>query len=543
MWRIGLVVLGVALPIGCSVGGRYETMAVQSKNVLLPAQPAWGERVAVASTLVKTVRVNDPNAPRTFALAPGQKVFDLPKPPANTDIPETDPTTNPPRPRATVSLEAYRTALDATAYTRRASVEMLDASGRVIPNLSLYPYGSVTVGQIEFLASVPFERCNDLFTYLNSKLPTTGVVGFRLSLENADKLSVALERRYSLCQGVVIVGEQTTAQAVSKLEQVLSTVPNLIKELGFVVDKNTVMSLMQLGGEFDYDPGCGEIERKLDPIADNHFDFVTMAKLRSDINPTGAALTGNNVGVVVVGGGFDAQDQFDCRPDYGFAKHDTYIKDILNLLASSATLRPEVVCNSSGTCKSSDVSKALMRTLAAPPKPNTLVNMSLGGPLPSKVMFSLIQLLGSERKIQVITSSGNSPSAPAQYPASYAKGVAGSGEPALSNVISVAAIGYRNTVYEIASFNTHGNANVFAPGVNLCPNSLLTKRCIVGGAYPQDVGASGTSFAAPVVTALSALFIEQNSKMPNDLLACLEANLATSSNGVSYPALLGKPCQ
>jgi subtilisin family serine protease len=542
MWRIGLMVLGIALGVGCNVGARYEALETRLKNALLPAQPAWGERVTVESGQVKTIRVNYLDSLKTFALNPGQKVVDLPKSPANTDIPETDPSTNPPRPRATVSPEAYKTALDATAYTRRASVEMLDASGKVIPNLTLYPYGSVTVQQIEFLVSVRLERCDALFAYLNNKLPTMGVVSFRLSPQSEDKLSISLERRYDLCQGVVIVGEQTTVQALSRLEQALSTSPNLTNDLGFVVDKNTVMSLMQLGSVFDYDPDCGEIERKLDPIADNNFDFVTMAKLRTDINPTGAALTGSNVGVVVIGGGFDAQDQFDCRPDYGFAKHDTHIKDILDLLASGATVRPEVVCNASGTCKSSNVSKALMRTLSAPPKPDTLVNMSLGGPLPNKVMYALLKLLGQERKIHVITSSGNSPSAPAQYPASYAKGVASASEPMLSNVISVAAIGFRSGAYEVASFNTRKNANVFAPGVNLCTTSLLTKRCLVGGVYPQDIGVSGTSFSAPVVTAVSALLIQQTGKMPGDLLGCLEANLFDPSKAVSYPALMSKPC-
>jgi Subtilase family len=542
MWRIGLVVLGVALGVGCNIGARYEKITVPSRNVLLPAQPAWGERVAVANAQVKVVRVNYPDAPKTLVLAPGQKVLDLPKPPANTDIPETDPTTNPPRPRATVSLESYQTVLNATAYTRRASVEMLDASGKVIPNLTLYPYGSVTVQQIEFLVSVRLGTCNNLFTDLNTKLPMIGVMGFKLSSESADKLSVSLERRYDLCQGVVIIGEQTTVQAITKLEQVLSTAPNLMNDLGFVVDKNTVMSLMQLGGEFDYDPDCREIERKLDPISDNNFDYVTSLKLRADINPTGLALTGNNVGVVVVGGGFDAQDQFDCLPDYRFAKHDSYIKDILNLLASSATLRAEVVCNSRGTCKSSDVSKALMRTLAAPPRPSTLVNMSLGGPLPNKVMHALLRLLGQERNIHVVTSSGNSPSAPAQFPASYAEGIAESMD-ALSNVISVAAIGSRSNVYEIASFNTRNNANLFAPGVNLCLETLLKKRCVVGGVYPEDVGVTGTSFAAPMITAISAALIEQTGRIPDDLLGCLEANLVTLNNGVSYPALLGNSCQ
>jgi hypothetical protein len=542
MWRIGLVFLGVALGIGCNVGTRYEAIAVPSRNVSLPAQPAWGERVAVPTNAVKAVRVNYSAAPQTLVLSPGQKFFDLPKPPANTDIPETDPSTNPPRPRATVTLESYQTALDATAYTRRASVEMLDASGKVIPNLTLHPYGSVTVQQVEFLISVRLEGCNALFTYLNGKLPTMGATGFKLSTESADKLSISLERRYDLCQGVALVGEQTTLQALAKLEAALSTAPNLTDDLGFVLDKNTVMSLMQLGGAFDYDPDCGEIERKLDPIADNNFDFVTMTKLRNDINPTGAALTGKNVGVVVVGGGFGTQDKFDCRPEYSFAKHDTYIKDILDILAFDATVRAEVVCNSRGTCKSSNVSKALMRTLAAPPKAMTVVNMSLGGPLPNKVMYALLKLLGQERKITVVTSSGNSPSAPAQFPASYAEGVAGTGEPVLSNVISVAAIGSRSNVYEIASFNTRRNANVFAPGVNLCPTSLLNQRCDVGDEYPENIGSTGTSFAAPVITAIAAALIEQTGRVPDDLLGCLEANLVTSSNGISYPAIMNQPC-
>ena len=169
--------------------------------------------------------------------------------------------------------------------------------------------------------------------------------------------------------------------------------------------------------------------------------------------------------------------------------------------------------------------------------------MSFGGPLPNKIMYALLKLLWQERKIYVVTSSGNSPSAPAQYPASYAKGVSLGTEPMLSNVISVAAIGSRHNVYEIASFNTRKNANVFAPGVNLCPSSVLTRRCLSGGVYSQDIGVSGTSFAAPVITALGALLIEQTGKIPNDLLGCLEKNAVAQSNGVTYPTLQNQPCQ
>ncbi|NJK45128.1 MAG: S8 family serine peptidase [Pleurocapsa sp. SU_196_0] len=486
---------------------------------------AWGERIAVNGAT--SVRVNYPDAPRVFTLTPGQQFFDLPKPPRNLEI-ITD---------ATVTLETYGSKLDATMYTRRASVEILGKT--------FFPYGSVTIGEIEFLASVPVGGCSRLFSSVNARLTSTGVSGFMIGTDEEDKFTVSVGSKFDLCQAVVLVGQQTTVQALSKLDgTLLAYSPRLpvISGVGYVLDNNTVMSLMQASGAYAYDPSCDEIQRKLDPISANGFDRVTMTKLRADINPNGVQMQGSNVGIVVIGGGFGTQDQFDCRPNYPFAKHDTYIEDILDLFASSAAVRDEVACDSSGTCKSSNVSRALMRTVAFPPQPNTVVNMSLGGPLPSKVMYALIQLLATEREIPVITSSGNTPSAPAQYPASYAEGVAVGTEPMLSNVISVAAIGWRNNAYEIASFNTRKNANVFAPGVNLCLTTLLSKRCL-NGAYPQNIGVSGTSFAAPVVTAVSVVLIQQTGRMPHDLLGCLEANLADPSKAVSYPALMNKPCQ
>jgi Subtilase family len=526
MWRIGLVFLGLLLAVSCNTDGRLEPVEHAPRASLLSTDTfAWGERIAVNGAT--SVRVNYPDAPQVFTLTPGQQFFDLPRPPRNLEI-VTD---------ATVPLETYESELDSTIYTRRASVEILGQT--------FLPYGSVTIGQIEFLASVPVGGCPRLFSSVTARLASTGVSGFMIGTGEEDKFTVSVGSKFDLCQAVVLVGQQTTIQARSRLDgALLAYSPRLpvVSELGYVLDNNTVMSLMQAGGAYAYDPSCDEIRRKLDPISANGFGRVTMTKLRADINPTGVQLQGDNVGIVVIGGGFGKQDQFDCRPEYSFAKHDTFIKDILDLFTSNATVRDEVVCDSSGTCKSSNVSRALMRTIAFPPRADTLVNMSLGGPLPSKVMYALIQLLGTERKISVITSSGNSPSAPAQYPASYAEGVAVGAEPMLSNVISVAAIGWRNNAYEIASFNTRKNANVFAPGVNLCLTTLLSKRCL-NDPYPQNIGVSGTSFAAPIVTAVSAVLIQQTGRMPDDLLGCLEANLADPSKAVSYPALMSKPCQ
>lgn len=525
---------GVWALVGCGVNAPQGSPAQAAglRAMGLQATPAWGERV-VPDARAQAMRITGPQGSSVQALVPGQGLLDVPAAPASAE--QWSGVSD-------VSLDTYRTKLDASPYARRAVVEFLDGAQQVVGRLE--PFGAVAVNQLDVLTSVPAGGCGPLFDTLAARLSQTGVAGFRLSPSAADRSEVTVAGRYALCQGVVLTGQQATAAAQVRLDQALmASGPRLpvLNEQGFVTDRTTVMNLLQAGGAYAYDPTCPEVQRKLDPIAANGFDVISMARLKADLRLTGPSPTGAGVNVAVIGGGMGARDQFDCRPAYAFAKHDTFIGDLLVTLAPGVTVRDEAVCTPSGACRSADVAQALMRVLDTLPSP-ALVNLSLGGPLPNRVIYELLRLLGAERGIPVITSSGNSPAAPAQYPASYARGVAAPGNPTLNNVISVAALGWRAGAYQLAGFNTRGNANVFAAGVNLCPATVSGWRCL-NQRYPQNLGISGTSFAAPVVTALSALLTEQNGHVPANLLSCLNLNLRTDPiSQVPYPALLNRPC-
>lgn len=540
MWRTGtglvigaagfLIGCGVSAPLTGGAGGQTAPGRLTLAS-LPPATPAWGERIAVTDAQIRKLRVNLPGGPVVVTLGTAPQLVDLPAPPLSA---ETWGSTS------SVSLETYRTRLSSAVYTRRASVEFLNGAGQVMS--TLYPYGAVNAGQLEFLVSTPAGGCPGLFTNVSTRLAATGISGFMIKTD--DLFSVSVDGRFDLCHAVVLLGQQAAQAGVTKLDQVLSQAgpkAPVFNDLGYVSDRLTVMNLMQGGGAYAYDPTCDEVQNKLDPVANNGFSTVSMTKLGSDLNTASTALSGRGVSVAVIGGGMGAQDNFDCRPGYAFAKHDTHIGNLIRTLAQNVTLRDLPVCNAAGTCRSSSVSRALMNVLALNPAPQ-LVNMSLGGPLPNRVMYELVELLGTLRGTQVVTSSGNSPAAPAQYPASYARGVAGVGEPTLNNVISVAALGWKGSAYQIAGFNTRQNANLFAPGVSLCPTIVLNQRCLTQP-YPQNLGISGTSFATPIVTALSALLIEQTGRMPADLLACLNRNLKTDPiSNITYPAVSGQLC-
>jgi subtilisin family serine protease len=170
--------------------------------------------------------------------------------------------------------------------------------------------------------------------------------------------------------------------------------------------------------------------------------------------------------------------------------------------------------------------------------------MSLGSPLQNNIMYSLLELLRMRHNMPVFASGGNARRAPAQYPASYSSGVAVIGQPSLANVISVASLGWKSTSgYEIAAFNTRANADVFAFGVDLCPDTALGFRCSSLLPTPGNLGITGSSFSAPIQAGLAALLIQRKGGLPTDLHACIRNNRKTDSvTGIQYGALTTQAC-
>lgn len=539
MWRFWLAVVGFGILVGCNSIVSPSVDVVVSRASVPPQAWAWGERVDLGAN-ARTVVITYPgnlNGTQTFNLDQSH-LFDIPAPPSDTEAIGTE---------GSISLEMYNTPLDPTLYTKRGVLHVKNSSGLEIGTYT--PYGAMVNGQISFLASiVASQSCQNFYTQVTNRLNLANIPGF--SILSEDNFSVPVPSLSLLCYGTVNVGLQSTNQALTWLQTALSSLSGYVPAFsgkGFVTDKNTVSNLLQggVGGAWAYDPSCKELPRKLDPYGNMGFGLINTTKLKADLNITAASPTGLGVNVNIIGGGVDNADSFTCLPNYDFVKHDTHAKSLIQTIAPGVSITPYTACNSSGTCKGSELGKALMQVLATNPVLPNIINMSLGSPLPNNIMYALLELLRVRHNMPVFASGGNARRAPAQYPASYSSGVAVIGQPSLANVISVASLGWKTSSggYEIAAFNTRANADVFAFGVDLCPNTALGFRCSSLLPTPGNLGITGSSFSAPIQAGLAALLIQRKGGLPTDLHACIRNNRKTDSvTGIQYGALTNQAC-
>jgi subtilisin family serine protease len=126
-----------------------------------------------------------------------------------------------------------------------------------------------------------------------------------------------------------------------------------------------------------------------------------------------------------------------------------------------------------------------------------LVNMSFAGP-PNRALGDILRRADA-RGLVMIAAAGNAGSSRAAYPA------------AAPEVIAVTAVDARGRRYREA--NTGAHIEFAAPGVD-----LYTAGGGSGGSY-----ASGTSYAAPIVTALAARLAARERISPETLRAALRA--------------------
>jgi len=152
-------------------------------------------------------------------------------------------------------------------------------------------------------------------------------------------------------------------------------------------------------------------------------------------------------------------------------------------VAWTAEVLPLRVLDAEGNGTTADIVEAIYHAADAGA---SLINMSLGGGSPSKVMFDALSY-ARDRNALVIASAGNDgrdTDAQPSYPAGYA----------LDNIVAVAAIDGDG---RLAPFSNYGRESVdlAAPGVDVLSTYL-------GGGYRR---LSGTSMAAPVVCGAAAL--------------------------------------
>jgi hypothetical protein len=132
-----------------------------------------------------------------------------------------------------------------------------------------------------------------------------------------------------------------------------------------------------------------------------------------------------------------------------------------------------------------------------------VINLSLAGP-PNAVLEEAVRRLVEEKGIVVVAAAGNNgPRAEPAYPAAY------------PGVIAVTAVDYRNTIYRRAGQGDH--IDIAAPGVEVWTAASIS------GARSK----TGTSFAAPFVTAAAALLLDREPMLtPADVVARLTQDAA-----------------
>jgi subtilisin family serine protease len=221
----------------------------------------------------------------------------------------------------------------------------------------------------------------------------------------------------------------------------------------------------------------------------------------------------------------DSRDEFDCSETPYIDGHGKVVTGIIRTIAPEAKIIMLKACNSQGVCSISSVAKALLylrnRYKGFPAV--DVVNMSFGG-LPktgdpiSQAIITDMRL--SQPNTLLVASVGNARDASNHFPAALS----------LQNntLLPVAATKLISGAWSLASFNTctvlieAGIEPFGAPGVNLVISDGYGTRNI-----------TGTSFAAPVVSAMAALKRQSNPaglKLGSSLLQNLRNTAQNISN-------------
>ncbi len=495
-----IVILSVFFTlVGCStqsenLGQELETAAITGK--------AWNERVELRLTVNSTVArvtangVTIPFQQRTDPNNTRVVIFDLPEPPFPFKAIANG--TKPPLPDLPQSSDEYKNR-------GTVKIEVRDSNGRLLvtPAPDYQPFGSVVSGEVNLL--------------LPGGCPTGSTFQGRTVVNRYETEGVS----NPLCFLTLNTGKQGTREAITALKN------SIMNEKA--IDRNVVFSMDRDSNSTD--PTGKQTEAHLDPIATN-YQRINTAGIRASVNADTAhtnGIKGAGVRVVVMGGGVNLP--VGTPSGYNFVNptlpptddfiydlagnganiigHDTQVFSIIKEIAPSVNLTVLKVCNAAGNCPSKYIAMAMMYLLNHPTGNPTIVNTSLGGPLPDLTNFSLLQRpeFTNLSSFLFIASAGNAGVAVDHYPGSYSPLSVPAGS--LPNVLSVGAVGKNKTTlaWQTAKYTNPNNYDILASGTNLCPASV-TFRCKNGVAYPDNLGVTGTSFAAPHVTGVAALYAQ-----------------------------------
>lgn len=175
-------------------------------------------------------------------------------------------------------------------------------------------------------------------------------------------------------------------------------------------------------------------------------------------------------------------------------------------LAHEASIMPLRVLNSRGFGQVADIADAIR---FAADNGAHVINMSLGGPLPSLVMMRAIRY-ANKKGVTIVAAAGNGGRAAPSYPAAY------------KHVIAVAATQYDRTTTFYSQWGDF--VDIAAPGGNTRvdqnndgrPDGVLQETLKDGRTDKHDFALfMGTSMAAPHVAAGAALVISQGITHPD----------------------------
>lgn len=509
-WKVLATSLALGL-LGCNNPEANE-VGLEETGILAATiinSVAWSERVeigGISSTNPLKLRIkvgnNQPFDTQPIFQGSGRVVFDLPNMPILPNLPAGLP--------ATISRTLYNQTPSAdqlASYSTRGQVlvQVLNAANQEVTRREYQPYGAVEPGQLTLIRDGSCVGFN----------PPSGFVW-------ADSLTAQVGQT-QVCYVTASFSTRGTSEAMGLLRAARPASS---------VDKNVLHSLDQSGANA-YDPTCEQIGRWLNPIGGSGFSNINMSQLANLTNTASAQVNNNRgVSVHVVGGGFGANDGFSC-PLANLHGHDRHVGDLIRTLAPNATILAKEVCNDQGSCAASRITRALLE-IGASSSGNTLINTSLGGPLANTAMFRALQLL--QDRVLLVASGGNGAYASRHYPASYSSSLPTPGP--LNNVIAVGAAGMMNGSWGIAGFNTRRNGEISAPGINLCPSSALDFRCKNTAPFSlDDIGLTGSSFAAPVVTGIAALYLEH--ALPTQTLTPIRLRQCLNNFSLINPSLSG----
>lgn len=216
-------------------------------------------------------------------------------------------------------------------------------------------------------------------------------------------------------------------------------------------------------------------------------------------------------------------DDFDCDETSFKDGHGSLVESISKELVPSADLLALKVCNDDGSCTTSSFVKAMLYIRNQfEGFPNVdIINMSFGGDVKQDKVFEALlkDMLQTRTQTLVVASLGNTSDEEAHYPAQYQNDY--------PNVIAVAAAKLNTEdSWSLADFNTQETLNSLtrepfsAPGVAIILDGLGNPN-----------GVTGTSFAAPIVSAVAALTKSaQPSLNMRDLVIKLRAQAIKTNN-------------